>query len=401
MARKKAPSVPQSPPIAGYGETAKTVLVEGANLVQEMHEAIAGQTFDALKHIPLVGGPAQAVRHIHDALLAGIYGAVRVGGGSLLDVAAAIEKYGASDKPASPPSRMASSVLSALNAAFGDHFADANSVMAIAMGLYVAGSPVPLEPVALAAAYPGSGGRLCLFLHGLGYDEHCWDTADGGISIPSRLAADTGRTSLALRYNTGLPIVENGARFALLLTELLAVWPEPITELLLVGHSMGGLVARSACAQAVAANLPWLEKVRMVVCLGSPHLGAPLEKLGEIVTVALRLSALTEPLARLAAKRSQGIQDLRHGLGALAENSGNIAWRFIGGSIAEDPTNPLGEIVGDGLVTLTSATAHELTGDVQSLRLGGVGHMGLLNDPRVYEQIIAWMGELEASREHA
>lgn len=393
MARKKATSGPQTPPAAGYSETARTVLQEGASRVQEMHEAIAGQTFAVLKGIPLVGGPAQAVQHVHDALVAGIYGAVRLGGDGMLGMAAALERQGDGDKPDDPPSRLASSVRSALNGAFGDYFADANSVLAIAMGLHVAGAPVPLERAALAAAYPVAGERLCLFIHGLGCDEHCWEAGGEGVAMPAQLEADTGRTALTLRYNTGLPIVDNGARLAVLLTELVAAWPRPVAELVIVGHSMGGLVARSACAQAAEANLSWLAQVRMVVCLGSPHLGAPLEKLGELATVALRLSAITEPLARIAAKRSQGIQDLRHGLGAQAETAGNIAWRFIGGSFAEDPTNPLGEIIGDGLVTLNSATAHELTGDVQSLRLGSVGHMGLLHDVRVYEQLRAWLGD--------
>lgn len=395
MARnRKAPS-PESPPTAGYSATAKTALQEGASRVQEMHEAIAGKTFGVLKNIPVVSGPAQLAQQIHDAMVAGVYGAVRVGGGSFLDMAATLEKQGGAGVPADPPGRLASGVRSALNAAFGDHFADSNSVLAIAMGLYVGGQPVPVEREALALAYPAGGKRLCLFIHGLGCDEHCWDAGEGGLAMPGQLTADTGHTALMLRYNTGLPIVENGARLAVLLTELVAAWPQAIDQLLIIGHSMGGLVARSACAQATEAGLSWVERTRMVVCLGSPHLGAALEKLGEMTTLALRLSSITEPLARIAARRSQGIQDLRHGLGAHAAADNAIAWRFVGGSLAEDPTNPLGDVIGDGLVTLGSATAHELTGDVQSIRLGGVSHMGLLNDARVYRQIVAWLGPLE------
>lgn len=73
-----------------------------------------------------------------------------------------------------------------------------------------------------------------------------------------------------------------------------------------------------------------------------------------------------------------------------------IAWRFIGGSLAEDLENPLGALIGDGLVTLGSATAGPLDGDVRGVRLGGVGHMGLLHDERVYRQIREWLEDTKA-----
>ena len=133
----------------------------------------------------------------------------------------------------------------------------------------------------------------------------------------------------------------------------------------------------------------------MVICLGSPNLGSPVERLGQLTTQALRMTRITEPLAKIAAQRSQGIQDLRHGPGHHRSGTPDIAWRFIGGSLTEDPDNPLGKILGDGLVTPGSATAHELEGNVQSIRLGAVNHMGLLNDPRVYTQILAWLNNKE------
>lgn len=386
MPRKKAES---GKPSTGYSHAAKTVLQEGTSRIQEMHNAIAGKSFDTLKSIPLVG----LVRQVHDAISGGVYAAIRQGGGSLLDLAGAIESHRAGDTLSETPSRLASSVRSALNAAFGDHLADTNSVLAIPMSLQLAGRAVLLERDALVAAYQDAGNRLCLFVHGLGCDEHCWENGkgDGGIDMPRKLAADTGYTTLALRYNTGLPISENGNRLAELLDELLAVWPCEVGEVLIIGHSMGGLVARSACTVAAAAGLAWLARTRMVICLGSPHLGAPLERLGELTTSTLRLSNITEPLARVAAQRSQGIQDLRHGTGAHTRTSDPIAWRFVGGSLTEDPDSFLGRVIGDGLVMPDSATAHDLSGDVQSVRLGGLGHMELLNDARVYAQIRDWV----------
>jgi pimeloyl-ACP methyl ester carboxylesterase len=42
-----------------------------------------------------------------------------------------------------------------------------------------------------------------------------------------------------------LPISVNGRRFARLLQALATQWPVPLERLSIVGHSMGGLVARS------------------------------------------------------------------------------------------------------------------------------------------------------------
>ena len=384
---------------AGYSDAAKTVLQEGASRVEEMHQAIAAQSFNVLKGIPGVAGAAYLVQQMHDVIAGGVYAAIRQGGGSLLDLAGTVERQAlAGERVPDAPGRLACSVRSALNAAFGDHLASTNSVMAITMAIYRDGMPVAVEREALAIAYPAMGDRLCLFLHGLGYDEHCWAGDHGEIDIPRRLAADGGYTPLTLRYNTGLPIVENGAQLAVLLEGLINVWPHTLSELVVIGHSMGGLVARSACVEAAAIGCQWPGKVRMVICLGSPNLGAPLERFGESVTTALGLSAITEPLARVAAQRSQGIKDLRHGGDQKAEAPSHIAWRFIGGSLAEDPADPLGEIIGDGLVTLGSATAHGLAGDAQSARLGGVGHMGLLGDRRVYGQICKWLGVKPGAR---
>lgn len=352
------------PPRTGYSEAARTALQETSARVQEMHGAIAARAFDVLQKIPLVAAPATLVRHTHDAIAGGVYAAVRFGGGGLLGLAAQLENGRRRAKapapptelPPDPPNRLASSLRSALNAAFGDHLAGARSVLAIPMAIHRAGHAVPLTRAALAAAFPAAGERLCLFIHGLAYDERCWDVpATGnpkigkdGVDIPRRLATELGYCTLTLRYNTGLPIVENGAQLAVLLETLLAQWPCAPRELVIVGHSMGGLVARSACARACDAGLNWPGRTRMVICLGSPHLGSPLERLGHLATTALGLSTITVPLARVAAQRSRGIQDLRHGVSdGFAKG---IAWRFVGGSLAEDPENPLGELIGDGLV---------------------------------------------------
>ncbi len=384
----------KTPPETGYSDAAKVAVQETNARVQEMHRAIAAQSFDILTQIPLVAGPASVVQKVHDAIAGGVYAAIHHGSGGVLGAAAIVERKLPESVDDRPPGRLACGVRSALNAAFGDHLEQAGNVLAIAMGIYRDGVMLALDRPALAAAFPASGGRLCVFIHGLAFDEHCWQPAgDGEIDFASGLQADFGYTPLYLRYNTGLPIAENGARLAGLLEELLAAWPEPVAELLLIGHSMGGLIARAACETGTAGDLHWPQVTTMLVCLGSPHLGSPVERLGQAVTVALDKHAITAPLGKIAATRSQGVKDLRHGPGASPATPHAIALRFIGGTLTDDVDHPLAEWFGDGLVTMGSATSHPVTGDVKSARLGGIPHMALTNEPRVYDQIKAWLAE--------
>lgn len=383
-----------------YSDATKAAVQTTTARIHEMHQAIAGKTFTALAQIPFVAGPAAFVRMAHDAIAGGIYAAIHHGAEGTLNAAAAIERQLPTADDDAPPGRIASGMRSVLNAAFGDHLADSGNALAIPMGIHVDGRRIALDSAALDAAFPGGGGKLALFIHGLAFDEHCWQASnEGEVDFGKRLQAQFGYTPLHLRYNTGLPIAENGARLAELLETLLAAWPEQVSSLLLIGHSMGGLVARNACEQAAAADLYWPQATNMLICLGSPHLGSPVERLGQATTRALQVSDVTAPLGTIAAARSQGIKDLRFGPGASPLTPHDIALRFIGSSLTRDTEHPLAEWFGDGLVTLGSATEHPLTGNVRSTRLGGIAHMGLLTAPRVYGQIRRWLREIEDGQE--
>ena len=241
-----------------YSDATKVAVQATAARVHEMHRAIADKTFDALAQIPFVAAPAALIRMAHDAIAGGVYAAIHHGAEGTLSAAAAVESRLPTAESDTPPGRIASSMRSALNAAFGDHLADSGNSLAIPMGIYADGRRIVIDGQALDAAFPGGGSKLALFIHGLAFDEHCWQATDKGeVDIGRRLQAQFGYTPLFLRYNTGLPIEENGIRLAELLESLLAAWPEKVSSLLLVGHSMGGLIAREACEQAAAANLYW------------------------------------------------------------------------------------------------------------------------------------------------
>jgi pimeloyl-ACP methyl ester carboxylesterase len=387
-------------PTSGYSQAAKTVVQETTLRVKEMHGVIANKSFNILQKIPLISGPATLVQSAHDAITAGVYAAIHHGTGGLLGAAALLEKHTTGYAPGEPPGRLASGLRSALNGAFGDHLAASNNMLAINMAIHVDGAPVALDADSLDVAFPHAGKRLCVFIHGLSCDEHCWESdaaaAKSEINFGQQLHAEFGYAPLYLRYNTGLPIADNGAQLAVLLEELLEAWPQPDGELLIIGHSMGGLIALGACEQAAAEDMAWPQSMSMMICLGSPNLGSPVERLGHLATSMLHLSKTTAPLGKVAAARSQGIKDLRHGPGAprKAPAHHHVAFRFLGGSLAEDLDNPFGEFFGDGLVTLGSATTHEIEGDVLSAKLGNIGHMALTNDVRVYRQVREWVGAL-------
>ncbi len=347
-------------PSTGYSHAAKTAVQETTLRVKEMHGAIAGKSFAILRRIPLLSGPARLVQGAHDAIVGTVYAAIHHTSGGFLGAAAMLERHSAGFVPKRPPGRLASGLQSALNGAFGDHLALSNNRLAIRMAIHVHGAAIRLDADALRRAFPGAGKRLCVFVHGLSCDEHAWDPGNGTAEASSASAVDFGRqlhaefayTPLYLRYNSGLPIAENGAQLAALLEELVVAWPQPASEMVIVGHSMGGLLALAACEKAAQTAMQWPHLTRMLICLGSPLLGSPIERLGQLTTSALNLSRVTAPLGRIAAARSQGIKDLRRGPGVARPppEHGHVALRFLGASLAEDLEHPLGNCVGDGLI---------------------------------------------------
>ena len=81
--------------------------------------------------------------------------------------------------------------------------------------------------------------------------------------------------------------------------DLMAQWPVPVTELVLLGHSMGGLVGRSAVHVAQAAHLHWPSVLKHMVFLGTPHHGAPLERAGHWLDLILGATPWTAPLGNI------------------------------------------------------------------------------------------------------
>jgi pimeloyl-ACP methyl ester carboxylesterase len=288
--------------------------------------------------------------------------------------------------------------VSLLNGAFGDYLVRRNNGLAIDMAFMRHGQKLVMEREALRAVFPDSDGSLCIFLHGLCCSEASWEFLDEGDVIGqtygSLLQADMGMTPLFVRYNTGLPIAENGKCLAGLLDALVGAFPVAVREMVLVGHSMGGLVARSA----VNSGGTWLPLLGKMFYLGTPHEGADLAKFAHATNAVL--DAMPSRVSRLIGDildlRSEGIKDLRDGLGAAGsqDESKSILHYLVAGTLADDPEHPVSRLLGDGLVRVPVAA--DFAESEHRVRVGifpGVHHMALAHDMGVYRQIKNWMTE--------
>lgn len=296
------------------------------------------------------------------------------------------------NKPAAAPG-LGATLASIVNGCFGDYLSQRENGLAIDMAFYQNNRPLLLTPEALRDAFAAPTRKLSVLVHGLCCHEGAWDYPDNPArSYGSALHADLGYTPLFLRYNTGLPIPYNGKALDALLERLLAAYPLPVEELVLIGHSMGGLVLRGACHFGAERDAAWVARVSRVFYIGTPHEGAALEKVGHLVNSILHAvpNPVTHLLGDVANQRSQGIKDLRHG--TVLEGAAGIAavpWLagaqhyMIAGTVTDDPEHLAARLFGDGLVQPPQA------GD--NVRLfPGIDHMQLAHDDAVYDQIKTW-----------
>jgi pimeloyl-ACP methyl ester carboxylesterase len=302
-------------------------------------------------------------------------------------------------------------VLAAVNGVIGDYLDETGNPLRIEMRLRHGGRPLKLERQALHAAFPQAGGKLLVLVHGSCLSDRQWRRL--GHDHGAALARDLGYTPVYLHYNSGLHISANGRALADLLELLVAEWPAPLDELVIVGHSMGGLVSRSACHFGEAADHAWRRKLRKLVCLGSPHHGTPLERGGHWVDLLLGISRYSAPLARLGKIRSAGVTDMRFGYVLDEHWEGRDRFAHASGlrsrlklpegvecfaiAAAKAPEAG-GDRPGDGLVPVESALGRherpELTLGFPEARqwIGfGMNHLDLLSGAEVYATIRSWL----------
>jgi len=392
--------------IRGAGRLAVDATIGLTSLIETMHHNI-------LRTPGILGESTQKpTSGITGLVYKSIRGITRaVGGGIDAVLARLVPFFG--DRASSAEREV---VLAALNGVLGDHLQHSANPLAIPTRLRRQGLALELKRDSLAAVIPGATGRVLVLVHGLCMNDLLWRRNDHDHG--AALAVDAGFTPVYLNYNSGLHVSTNGRAFAGQLEMLLRAWPVPVDELALLGHSMGGLVARSACHYAALARHAWPQHLRKIIFLGTPHHGAPLERGGNWIDAVLDASPYTTAFARLGKIRSAGVTDLRHG-SMLDEDwdqqdrfarsrrtpcalplPANVDCCTIAASIAKKSGGLAERLLGDGLVPLASALGkhkdpgRRLAFPKDRQWIGhGMNHLDLLDRKEVYAQIRRWLGQ--------
>jgi len=400
-----APIVHNSADLVGFGRLATDAIAGLTDVLEAVHGHIAFTSRGL--------GPRsaeQSTSGITGLVYNSIRGVTRLVEGGLTLLASPASS--ANDRLLSPRHE---AVVAALNGVVGDHLARTKNPLAISMSLRHQGHPLEIERDALRAAIPQPTGKLLLLAHGLCLNDLQWTR--NGHDHGAALAREFGYSPLYLRYNTGLHVSENGRVLADLLETILEQWPVRVKELAIIGHSMGGLVSRSAYYYGMAARHHWPRHLRRLIFLGTPHHGAPLERLGHWVNTTLEISPYTAPFARLGRIRSAGITDLRHG--NVLEDDWKGRDRFaspqdlrvhlplpagvrcyaIAATRRQATGNPSFDLLGDGLVPVDSALGRHRNPEMclgfresRQWISHGMSHWDLLSHPEVYGQIRRWLG---------
>jgi pimeloyl-ACP methyl ester carboxylesterase len=377
-------------------------------IVEAMHANIAGRV------LPLGAGTDGRTRGITGLVYRTIK-TVNGGLGAGVDRGFALLGRGRPALPGPAADRRREGWLAALNGVIGDHLEETGNPLAIAMAFRQGGQVLDLEPEALRARLGRVGGHLLVQVHGLCMNDLQWHRHDHDHG--DRLAGTFKVVPVKLHYNTGRHISLNGRDFARLLERLVAAWPVPVERITLLGHSMGGLVARAACAHARQEGLSWLGRVGEIVYLGTPHHGAPLERGGHWLQTTAEISPYLAPIARLGRLRSAGITDLRHG--NIADEDWARGDRFaraaghrrrpaplepkirhfaVAASLGQAAGDAKDRLIGDGLVPLGSALGHHPDpawrldfAPERTLTLFETSHWDLLSSPVVADRLVSWL----------
>lgn len=350
-----------------------------------------------------------------------------------------------------PPGPHREAIIAALNGICGDHLARTGNPLAIPMKLRVllpptdmadasglthapaserserripfanlfevAKRPVDIypQPSALGAQGFKPRRRLLVLVHGLSMNDREWTSHQHNHA--EALAKEFDFTPVYVLYNTGRHTSTNGRELCEQLGGLVDAWPVPVDSITFIGFSMGGLVTRSAMHIAEQEGHAWLDKVNKAAYVGTPHHGAVLERGGYWLQKSFTYSPYTAPLAALGRVRSAGITDLRHGnvqdqdwqhhdehenhtdMRQPTPLASDIRHYAIAATLSKRPGQRIGRLLGDGLVHPSSATGRHskpefdlAIPEAQTRIFYGVGHLSMLHDLRVMEQLAEWLG---------
>lgn len=361
--------------------------------VRDTHHAVADRVHGLLRRP--TRGASRLPELAHRAVSAPVYAGLGLGLRTLATGLGAVGSTGLG--PSLEGDRHGRHLRAAVNGLIGDRLRDERHPMAIEMSVRTHGHDGEASPRGLAAAYPGATGRVVVLLHGLCEDEEHFrrHRHRRGTTYAEELAAD-GWTPVLVRYNTGLPLRENGVELTALLQRVVGAWPVPVERVALVGHSMGGLVARAAAAVATEPqDASWTRLVTDVVTLSTPHLGAPLA--GGVGHGSRALARLPEAaaFARILDQRSRGVHDLVAGLADDVPALPRARYHLVSAALSTSELGLLRNVVGDLLVGQESAygrrRGRDLFPGADVLHVPGGNHFDLLNHADVAVALRRWL----------
>lgn len=405
--------------IKGYSQLAIEATLGVISVVEDMHHTII--------QLPLPFGnvrpkSARGFYGVVDLLLkctsGQVYNALRGVMNIVGDGATAALDYLQPDLTHQDSSRRRDAIISILNGVLGDYMSAHGNPLVINASFRRNGKVLKLAQESLTGTITQPSGKIMVMLHGHCMNELQW--CRNGHNHGEVLAAANDYTPVYLRYNSGLHISENGQLFSRLLDELVTNWPVPVEEVCVFGYSMGGLVARSAFHYGEKADHSWLQYVRKILFVGTPHHGSMLEQAGNVLDKVLEISPYSHALSRIGKIRSAGTTDLRHGnlidedwvgQNRFAHTSDqrqvsqlpqNVKCYAISAMISKKHSKIHGQFVGDGTVPLKSALGqHRDKKRALNFPLGrqrvfyGMNHLQLLDSKKVCAQLQEWIASTD------
>lgn len=305
-------------------------------------------------------------------------------------------------------------IIAVLNGVIGDHLEKNDNPLQIKMNFRYNAKPIAIDKKNLEKTYANISGKILLMIHGSCMNDLQWTKEQHNHG--ELLATELNKTPIYLHYNTGLHVSTNGQEFNNLLEELVQQWPVPVEEIIIVAHSMGGLVSRSALYYAENQQKKWVKHLKKIIFIGTPHHGAPMEKAGNIIDVVLENIAYAKPFARLGKIRSAGVTDLRYG--NLVDEDWQDFDRFkmngdkrksipiptkikcysLAGIVGKEAKTIKSKLLGDNMVGVKSALGKHKNASknifsemTDTYIVNECNHTDLLSNLKVYNKIKSWI----------